>query len=316
MTTFLKVAGFVAALAVAFLGARAVGAVVGPLDSGTPPPVHLEVHGEGTVTEGGHTDHEADAGSSVEEPGGLAVSSEGYTLRVVSRPLAGIDRPLRFVVEGPDGEAVTTYDEVHEKRLHLIKIRRDGADYQHVHPTLAPDGTWTARLTLAPGSNRLIADFTPTDGPELVLGTDVEVDGAYAPIDTVPITRTGRADGYRVELDGDLAAGESTLLTATVTRRGEPVTDLQPYLGAHGHLVALREGDLAYLHVHPEESGSGPDIGFVTEVPSAGRYRLFLDFRHRGTVRTVGFTLSAGHPEAHDDGHGEHEPGEEEGHDH
>ena len=42
------------------------------------------------------------------------------------------------------------------------------------------------------------------------------------------------------------------MLTLTVTKDGQPVTDLQPYLGAYGHLVALRAGDLAYLHVHPE----------------------------------------------------------------
>ena len=149
-------------------------------------------------------------------------------------------------------------------------------------------------MTLAPGSNRLLADFTPTGGPELVLGTDVEVGGDYEPLPPPAVTRTARVDGYRVTLTGDLVPGEASPLTATVTRRGEPVTDLQPYLGAYGHLVALREGDLAYLHVHPEESGAGPGIPFVAEVPSAGRYRLFLDFRHGGVVRTAGFTLRAG----------------------
>ena len=62
------------------------------------------------------------------------------------------------------------------------------------------------------------------------------------------------------------------MLTATVSRDGEPVTDLQPYLGAYGHLVALRDGDLGYLHVHPEgDTGPGPEIAFGTEFPSAGR---------------------------------------------
>ena len=97
-------------------------------------------------------------------------------------------------------------------------------------------------------------------------------------------------------MTGDLVPGESSPLTLTVTRRGEPVTDLQPYLGAYGHLVALREGDLAYLHVHPEEPdgpAAGPEIPFLAEVPSVGRYRLFLDFRHDGVVRTAAFTLEA-----------------------
>ncbi len=58
---------------------------------------------------------------------------------------------------------------------------------------------------------------------------------------------------------------------------GDPVT-VEPYLGARGHLVALREGDGAYLHVHPldeDASGRGP-VRFATSFPTAGRYRLFL----------------------------------------
>lgn len=86
-------------------------------------------------------------------------------------------------------------------------------------------------------------------------------------------------------------------LTLTVREDGSPVTDLQPYLAAFGHLVVLRAGDLAYVHVHPNgEPGDGvtapgPDITFHTVAPGPGVYRLFLDFKHRGTVRTAAFTL-------------------------
>lgn len=100
-------------------------------------------------------------------------------------------------------------------------------------------------------------------------------------------------------LDGQLTPGKSSELTLTVTKDGKPVTDLQPYLAAYGHLVALRSGDLAYLHVHPEgEPGDGttnpgPDITFFATAPSAGPYRLFLDFKHNNVVRTAEFTVNA-----------------------
>jgi hypothetical protein len=85
----------------------------------------------------------------------------------------------------------------------------------------------------------------------------------------------------------------------TVTRDGKPVSDLEPYLAAYGHLVALRAGDLAYLHVHPEgtpgdgKTAPGPDVVFYAQVPSPDRYHLFLDFKHEGVVRTAAFTLTA-----------------------
>ena len=102
-----------------------------------------------------------------------------------------------------------------------------------------------------------------------------------------------------MKLTGDLVAGEHSMLKLRVTHDGQPVTDLQPYLGAYGHLVALRGGDLAYLHVHPDgEPGDGktepgPEVEFGAEVPSDGTYHLYLDFKHDGVVRTAQFQLDA-----------------------
>jgi hypothetical protein len=64
--------------------------------------------------------------------------------------------------------------------------------------------------------------------------------------------------------------------------------------------VALRSGDLAYLHVHPDgEPGDGatkpgPGVSFTATAPSEGTYRLFLDFKHKGKVRTADFTVPVG----------------------
>ena len=107
-------------------------------------------------------------------------------------------------------------------------------------------------------------------------------------------------DGYTVTLDGTLTPGQASKVTLAVSRDGQPVTDLQPYLGAYGHLVALRAADLGYLHVHPDGhpgdgvTAPGPGIDFYVTTPSAGDYRLFLDFQHDGVVRTAEFTLTAG----------------------
>ena len=82
--------------------------------------------------------------------------------------------------------------------------------------------------------------------------------------------------------------GRETTLRFDIRREGRSIR-VQRYLGAGGHLVALREGDMAYLHVHPT-GGGGRHVSFATEFPSAGRYRLFLQFKHRGRVHTAAFT--------------------------
>jgi hypothetical protein len=289
MSTPVRLAGFLLGLVAVFLVARGVGAVASPVAQPGP-----ESHDDMVATEGGHgDDHSTEAAESeaAHEPGGLASSEQGYTLRVLD------EQPLRFVVDGPDGHVVQVYDLVHERPLHLVAINRDGSGYQHLHPELSDDGVWSIDADLTPGTTRLVADFTPRGGPALILGSDVQRAGDYRPATPPQPSRTATVGPYEVTLTGELVPGESSPVTATITRDGEPVTDLAPYLGAFGHLVALREGDLGYLHVHPDqengEADAGPDVPFLAEVPSAGRYRLFLDFRHDGVVRTAPFTLEA-----------------------
>jgi hypothetical protein len=180
-------------------------------------------------------------------------------------------------------------------------VRRDLTGYQHVHPQLAADGTWSIPLDLTAGTWRLFADFDPAgDGAALVLGADVAVAGDQVPQPLPEPSTTAEVDGYTITLDGQLVPGQESQLTLSVSRNGQPVTDLQPYLAAYGHLVALRDGDLAYLHVHPAgqpgdgTTAPGPDITFYATAPSAGDYRLFLDFQHGDVVRTAEFTVSAG----------------------
>jgi hypothetical protein len=153
----------------------------------------------------------------------------------------------------------------------------------------------------AAGQYRVFADFQPAESDQaLTLGADLPAAGHYEPAPLPAPSRTASVDGYTVSLEGELVPGTSSMLTLTVARDGVPVTDLQPYLAAFGHLVALRDGDLAYLHVHPDghpgdgRTRPGPQIVFHIEVPTAGSYRLFLDFQHQDVVRTVAFTAGAG----------------------
>lgn len=284
MNTTARLAGFGGALVLLAAGGFAVGNAAGP------------VAAAGGEHSGAGGEHSGMAGPMDELPGGLASSKDGYTFATAPAPAPG---RFSFTITGPDGKPVTAFDVEHEKQqLHLIVVRRDTAGFRHVHPEPAPDGTWSVPLTLpAAGSYRAFADFAPTGGKPMTLGLDLSVAGDYQPVSYAP-SRTAQVDGYTVRLDGALTAGKTSPLTLTVSRGGGPVTDLQPYLAAYGHLVALREGDLAYLHVHPDgapgdgRTAAGPQVRFAAEVPSAGTYRLFLDFKHGGVVRTAEFTVT------------------------
>jgi hypothetical protein len=305
MNTPLKLAGFAVGLVTVFGAAAGLGSVVGPV--GPDPAAATAEAGHGAAT--GHGDGTDEHGTAdavpaaeAEVPAGLMVSADGYSLELEGATLPGGDAtPLTFRILGPDGHPVEDFEESHEQELHLIAVRRDLSGFQHVHPTLGTAGVWTTPLALSPGSWRVFADFVPgADGRNRILGADLAVAGDFTPVPLPAESRVAEVDGYTVTLDGELTAGTESELTLSVSRDGRPVTDLQPYLGAYGHLVALRSGDLAYLHVHPADDGdAGPGIRFFTTAPSAGTYRLFLDFKHGSGVRTAAFTVSAA---AHEEG--------------
>ncbi|MGV9454076.1 hypothetical protein [Streptomyces sp. NPDC003635] len=291
----LKIAAFATGLAATFGTAYGVGKGVGPVEDDPAPARHESHSGASASPEGAEGEKPA---------GGLQISEGGYTLDLKTPTVAAREpADLRFVIRDNSGRAVTAYQREHDKELHLIVASRDLVTYRHLHPTRAADGTWSTPVDLPrAGGYRVFADFTPAKkGAEnLTLGADLAASGAYRPKDLPEPKATAEVNGYEVRLEGGLRPGAASELKLSVSRDGKPVTDLQPYLGAYGHLVALRSGDLAYLHVHPNgEPGDGttepgPGVSFTATAPSNGTYRLFLDFKHDGEVHTAAFTVRAG----------------------
>ncbi len=240
-------------------------------------------HGEDAAKPAGG--HESMAADPVR---GLSVSENGLKLELERNELPRGERSeLRFRVVDGRGEPVRDYEVEHDRRMHLIVARRDLTGFQHLHPKLNSSGAWVAPIELdQAGSYRVFADFK-RGGRNFTLASDLAVDGPFGALPLPQPANTARiAGGYEVSLQGGAPrAGRETELAFTVTRGGKRVA-VEDYLGAKGHLVALREGDLAYLHVHPVEDS----LRFETEFPTPGNYRLFLQFKARGRVHTAAFT--------------------------
>jgi hypothetical protein len=239
-----------------------------------------------------------DSGEAMAEPipgaDGRRGELAGITLKPVqTRFTAGTQATWRFRLAGCDGKPVRKLEPENGKLLHLIVVRSDLTAYQHLHPQLHRDGTWSVEIsTPQPGRYRAIADFV-VDGRKYVLGTTLTAPGS-APQRPLPAPSLhASVDGYQVELQrpAELRAGEEEQMTFRITRGGRPARGLQPYLGAYGHLVALHAPEASYSHVHPagEDLQSGL-ITFNTEFHERGSFRLFLQFRAAGRVHTAEFT--------------------------
>jgi hypothetical protein len=274
MNAVAKLTGFAAILALAFGGAAFAGSLI-------------DVRaGEQAPARAGHGADDAMAAPQAVR--GLAVSDDdGLTLELVRTSTKPGERfDLAFRIADRRGETVRDFDVEHTKRMHLIVVRRDMTGFQHLHPTESADGTWSVPATLPdPGTYRVFADFS-TAGKPHTLADDLVVDGTVRSQELPEPVGSVDVDGMRVSLaQGAGNAGAESQMRFTVTRDGKPVA-VEPYLGARGHLVALRRGDLAFLHVHPDEDS----LSFMAEFPSAGRYRLFLQFQVDGRVHTAAFT--------------------------
>ncbi|MGH3845065.1 MAG: hypothetical protein ACRDS0_27095 [Pseudonocardiaceae bacterium] len=232
-----------------------------------------------------------------------ATSTSGYRFVPDTTTLtAGKPSQFRFQILGPGTKPVTDYDVEQTEPLHFYVIRDDLTGFQHVHPTLGPDGTWTAPLAAsAPGVYRAYPQFTahPAGGQSapLVLGTQITVTGPAAPAHPLPApTPTTQVDGYTLTLGGHAGAGTDGELSVTVSQDGRPVTDLQPYLDTYAHLTAFHQGDLAFAHLHPTGAVNGdhggPQLSFHATLPEPGNYRMFLQFQTAGVLHTAAITLT------------------------
>lgn len=246
-----------------------------------------------------------------------------YRLDVVAsprRPKAGEVVRLNFIVTHPEtGARVRDYVLNHERLFHLFIVSADMDEYQHLHPQLAPDGSFKVETTLPrAGLYKLHSDFFPVGGTLQVLHGELATAGYHPPRMTTRKTPARAAlvadnsftktiDGMKINLDwggGELVPGAFVRLKYALTdaRTGEPVRDLEPYLGAWGHTLILNADQSDYLHSHPVESlpegvahatlRGGPEVEFGAMFPEAGLYRIWTQFQRGGRVSTVSFTIS------------------------
>jgi hypothetical protein len=223
---------------------------------------------------------------------------------IVPRALRPLQKArVRFYVREPHTHAtVRRFELVHERVFHLFIVSRDLEYFAHVHPKLHADGSLDVDVELPrAGVYQMIADFLPVGGsPQLVQKSIVTAGytGALLPIPHLaPDTADKIVLDTRVKLTmPEPLAGREQLITFDLqdTATRATVSDLEPYLGAAGHLL-LVSGDLAVAaHSHPVAEISalgGPTVVFQTLFPRAGDYRIWVQFQRHGEVLTASFTV-------------------------
>ena len=214
-------------------------------------------------------------------------------------PKAGETTRIELEITDADGKPIESFDINHEKKLHLIAVSHDLSYFNHIHPEYEGAGKFAAETSFpSGGAYKLYADFIPTGQGSTTLSAQVEVEGAakkeVKPAPDSELVQTMNGNKATLALSSS-KAGEETELSFDFTDEatGKPITDLEPYLGAVGHVVIVSADLEHYLHVHPmEEKGSGPSARFMTTFPTAGVYKIWGQFQRDGQSFVVPFVVA------------------------
>lgn len=207
-------------------------------------------------------------------------------------------KALQIQIRDPETRLpVTAFSEIHERTVHLFIIGRDLSYFAHEHPEKTATGFELA-ANLEPGAYVLVADFVPAAGaPQLVQRAIVTPGSGASPFTTVevePDLSDKVVNGVRISLSVDVKPQRESVLRFTLRDHasGAGLTDLEPFLGAAGHLMIVNADITVALHAHPEgRSSAGPVVVFGPVFPGPGIYKVWAQFQREGKIVTAPFVI-------------------------
>jgi hypothetical protein len=235
------------------------------------------------------------------EKGGDEHAGHGTaTLMIQTDPSSvesGKPAKLKLMIHDTSGAMVKNFDIVHEEKVHLI-IVRDGLDqFAHLHPAVDAAGNLSITHTFPTGGiYRLYADHQPTGGKQATAMGELKVAGetpnAPALTPDVPGKVKGNGLDAQVTLTNVKPGSEATVRFELTDAAGKPIPDLQPYMGAMGHLVVLSSDGKQYVHAHPADDKLAKNVvAFQAHFTKSGLYKGWGQFRWKDEVRVIPFVV-------------------------
>ncbi|MEO5616548.1 MAG: hypothetical protein ABIS67_02145 [Candidatus Eisenbacteria bacterium] len=238
--------------------------------------------------------------ATTEKAGEHGAEHAGAMLMVRTEPAdvtAGNPIRLHLMLHGPDRVVMKNFEIVHEKKLHLIIASERLDQFSHIHPELDPAGNFTTTFAFpTAGKYRLYADYKPAGKEAGTAIAEILVAGTPVSAPTLVPNAPGRVAGD--DLEAEIALGKAEMAGATrisftlFDRAGKPLGDLEPYLGAMGHLVVLSADGKQYVHAHPIKGNSPANVvKFEAHFPRPGLYKGWGQFQRSGAVHVVPFVV-------------------------
>ncbi len=281
----------------------------------------------------GWLQYSASAAPAVEPLMAPSMGGTYSTMAVATEPSSpAADVPFSLKLRLRDGSTGLPTDDLvthHQALLHLLIIDDAGQTFRHLHPARVAPGELQIALGGLPGGRYTVyTEIARAGGGAELLRAPLTIAGDPPPAAPVPQglgVRSIAGLSIAVSADG-LRAGQPSTIALTISRDGRPVSDIQPWLGMAGHLIARSEDGQVVAHIHaagsmagmdmpgmtmdmpgmpgmpqmptaatqgiaPTPTSYGLEIGFVYTFPQPGVYRLWAQFQERGQIITVPIAL-------------------------
>ncbi|CAN5696468.1 hypothetical protein BH11ARM2_BH11ARM2_37700 [soil metagenome] len=237
---------------------------------------------------------------------GTHAAKPPYAVKLIDPPTTAGTGKLRLKIEDTKtGETVTRFDMAHTKLFHLMIASKDLGWFVHEHPVQQPDGTFTIDQPFPAGGDYLVfADIAPKDKGSQVVSVPLHLAGPpptwnSSLVLTKGPSRNGGIVADFVPMEKPVPVGKMTVLAFKLRDEatGKPVDDLQPYLGAHGHLMIVHQDGGTFVHSHPAEDAASErllktgEVRFNARFPRPGIYKAWAQFQRGGKVVTLPFVF-------------------------
>ena len=215
----------------------------------------------------------------------------------------------------------------HGKLMHLFVVREDGLNaFAHLHPVARTPAAMdfdVALPQLPPGRYRVYGDIVHESGYTQTLVNTVDLatspaaratdqDDSWFTSDAVTSTSFAVGDGTNLlwaKPATPIVAGEESVLALSVRDASGAVAPVEPYMGMAAHVIVASFDHSVFAHLHPSGSISmaalqkfsnaanhaahAGSLDGRVEVPyafpTAGRYRMWVQFKRAGEIRTAAF---------------------------
>jgi hypothetical protein len=199
--------------------------------------------------------------------------------------------------------------EIHDDALVHLAVIGSGGRLWHLHPVRTAPGRYAVRLPVAdPGRYAVFAEMERNGGGHQVARSAFTLAGV-AQQATAPPSGPGAREVAGMRVDVAVAtpvAGKLARVELVFSENGQPVRDLQSWLGMGGHLLVFgpsagaadpdpTDPASSFAHLHftgpPVQYGYGPNVVFTYAFPAGGRYQLWAQVQRGWQLVTIPITV-------------------------